>query len=295
MYELIQVSEHGYYVDCPSKIGIVTLPDNRVLLIDSGNDKNAAKKVRGILSTQGWTLSAILNTHSHADHIGGNAFLQEQTGCAIFAPAFEAVSVSYPLLEPTLLYGGNPPSSLRGKFLMAQPSNVRPLSEAVLPDYVQVIPLAGHTPDMVGFRVDDVIFLADCLSSEQTLEKYRIGVLWDVTAYQQTLEAVKTMHASLFVPSHAQPTADIVPLAQYNLDAVTDIAAHIAALCKTPLTFDELLTRLFDDYALTMSAEQYVLVGSTVRCYLTYLYEQGTVTTMTDSNRFLWATKEASV
>ncbi len=290
MYELIQVSEHGYYIDCPAKIGLVTVGNDEVLLIDSGNDKNAAKKVRSILSTQGWTLRAVLNTHSHADHIGGNAYLQEQTGCGVYAPAFEAVSIAYPVLEPALLYGGNPPSALRHKFLMAQPSAVRPLDEAVLPAYMQVVPLGGHTPEMVGFRVDDVVFLADCLSSEQTLQKYRIGVLWDVARYLQTLETVKSMSASLFIPSHAAPTADIAPLAQYNIDAVNEIAARISRLCGTPRTFDELLTQLFDDYALTMSAEQYVLVGSTVRCYLTYLCEQGVMTTVTDRNRFLWKT-----
>ena len=39
MYELIQVTESAYFVDCPAKIGIVKLGGNEVCLIDSGNDK----------------------------------------------------------------------------------------------------------------------------------------------------------------------------------------------------------------------------------------------------------------
>ena len=89
MYELINVSENCYYIDCPSKIGIIKISDTDVCLIDSGNNKDAGKRVRKILDANGWTLKMILNTHSHGDHIGGNKYLQEQTGCKIYAPTIE--------------------------------------------------------------------------------------------------------------------------------------------------------------------------------------------------------------
>lgn len=52
MYELMQVSENTYYVQSPAKIGIVKLNEAEVCLIDSGNDKEAGKKVCKIL--EGW-------------------------------------------------------------------------------------------------------------------------------------------------------------------------------------------------------------------------------------------------
>ena len=75
MYELIQVSEHNYYIQSPAKIGLVKLNDRQVCLIDSGNDKDAGRKVRQLLDANGWQLTAIYNTHSNADHIGGNQYL----------------------------------------------------------------------------------------------------------------------------------------------------------------------------------------------------------------------------
>ena len=46
MYELIQASPCCYYIQSPAKIGIVKLSETEVCLIDSGNDKEAGKKVK---------------------------------------------------------------------------------------------------------------------------------------------------------------------------------------------------------------------------------------------------------
>ena len=85
MYELNQVGQNSYYINCPAKIGIYKKNDTDVYLIDSGNDKDAGRKVRQILDKNGWNLKAIYNTHSNADHIGGNKYLQTHTGCRIYA------------------------------------------------------------------------------------------------------------------------------------------------------------------------------------------------------------------
>ena len=86
MYELVQVGTHTYYIQSPARIGLVVLKENSVCLIDSGNDKSAGRKIRQILDANHWQLRAIYNTHSHADHIGGNQYLAAQTGCSIYAP-----------------------------------------------------------------------------------------------------------------------------------------------------------------------------------------------------------------
>ena len=221
MYELIQVSESSYYIQSPAKIGLVKLNDTDVCLIDSGNDKSAGRKIRQILDANGWHLTAIYNTHSNADHIGGNKYLQEQTGCRIYAPGIECDFTRHPVLEPSFLYGGCPSKELRHKFLMAQESDAEYLTGRQLPDGFELIPLPGHFFDMAGFRTpDDIVYLADCLSSRETLDKYQIGFIYDIEAYLNTLEMVKSMTAKLFVPAHADATEDISELAQYNIDKV---------------------------------------------------------------------------
>ena len=289
MYELNHIKGSSYYIQSPSKMGLVKLNDTDVCLIDSGNDKDAGRKVRQLLDANGWRLTTIYNTHSNADHIGGNRYLQGQTKCGIYAPGIECDFTRHPVLEPSFLYGGFPPKDLRHKFLMAQESNADDLTDAVLPDGFELLPLPGHFFDMVGFRTpDDVVYLADCLSSRETLDKYQIGFIYDVAAYLTTLEKVKEMKADAFVPAHAEVTEDIVPLAQYNIDKVHAIADRILELCIEPLNMERILQQLFCDYRLTMTFEQYALIGNTVRNYLVWLKESGKLNAFFDNNLLLW-------
>lgn len=289
MYELIQISDRSYYIQSPAKIGLVKLNDKEVCLIDSGNDKDAGRKVRQILDANGWKLTAIYNTHSNADHIGGNKYLQGQTGCKIYAPGIDCDFTRHPILEPSFLYGGYPCKDLRHKFLLAQESNAEDLTKEVLPEGFEIIRLPGHFFDMVGFRTPDhVVYLADCLSSRETLDKYQIGFIYDIAAYIKTLEMVKSLTAKMFVPAHAAATEDISELAQYNIDKVQEIAEKIVDLCKEPLCFEAILQRLFTEYALTMNFEQYVLVGSTVRSYLSWLKDTGRLNAIFENNMLLW-------
>ena len=289
MYELVQIAENSYYIQSPAKIGLVKLNENEVCLIDTGNDKDSGKKIKKVLDANGWTLKAIYNTHSNADHIGGNQYLQKQTGCKIYAPGIECDFTNHPILELAYLYGGCPPKDLRHKFLLAQESQAGYLNKDVLPEGIEIIELPGHFFDMVGFRtVDDVVYLADCLSSKETLDKYQISVLYDVESYLKTLEMVKNMKAKMFVPSHVEPTEDIRELAQYNITKVHEIAEKIVDICKEPKSFEVILQKLFTEYNIKMTFEQHVLVGSTVRSYLAWLKDQGRLDIVFDDNMLLW-------
>ena len=289
MYELIQVAENTFYMDCPAKVGFYRIGGDEVVAIDSGSDKDAGKKVRRILDAQGWKLKAIYNTHSHADHIGGNQYLQAQTGCRIFAKGVEAAMAEYPVLEPISLFAGNPMQDLRNKFLMAKESACEKLTEDVLPVGMEMIPLPGHSMDMVGFRTaDDVVFLADCLSSAETLEKYRVGFLYDVRTYLETLEMVKTLKASYFVPAHAAAAEEMASLAQLNIDATLKNVDAIREIVASPKSVDDVLACVFGRFGLAMNLQQNVLVGSTVRSYLSYLKDEGLADYFFENNRMLW-------
>ena len=289
MYELIQLTEHDYYIDCPAKIGLIRVSDDEVVLIDSGSDKDAGKKVYRILDSNKWKLRAIFNTHSHADHIGGNHFLQEKTGCNIYAKGMECAYANTPLLEPIGLYGGLPFKELKHKFLMAQESQVLPLTSESLPAGINMFDLPGHCFEMVGFKTSDgTAYIADSVSSAETLEKYGIGYLWNPDVALKTLSSLQALRAERFVPSYAPVMENIQGIIELNIKAISEVKRKILEICSAPITFEMLLKQIFEVYHLQMTAQQYALIGSTLRSYLSSMYEEKSLVFCFDDNQMLW-------
>lgn len=285
------LSAHDAYQRSYAAFGVVCTGDKEVCLVDSG-DRAAGESLVGLLRENGWRLSAVYNTHSHADHVGGNALLQQQTGCAILAPERECAALRDPSQSVAQLYGGCPPSFLCIPSLMAEASAAVPLTAAALPDGWEILPLPGHSPDMVGYRTaDGTVFLADCLCGHELLDTYPLTYIYDVAAYLQTLEYVRSLSANCFVPAHADPTDNIRPLAQYNIDAVWRNADRITAICRKPTGFDDLLATLFSANGMTLTAARYALIGSTLRSYLSWLCDIGRLRPLLADHRLRWETK----
>jgi glyoxylase-like metal-dependent hydrolase (beta-lactamase superfamily II) len=291
MYELISVGEQTYYIDCPAKVGVYKTTDKDVYLIDSGNDKDAGRKILKILKANDWSLQGIINTHSNADHTGGNKFLQQRTGCKIISTPIENMFARFPILEPSFLYGGYPFKELRNKFLMANACEPTHTVDEYLPMGMEYIRLGGHYFDMIGIKTaDDVWFLADCVFSKNIISKYHLSFVYDVKAFLNTLDLVEQLQARLFIPAHADPCQDIRPLVKVNRNKVHEIIDQILSICTSASGFEDILQSIFNYYELTMDFNQYVLVGSTVRSYLSYLHDEGKLECVIRDNKMLWQT-----
>lgn len=296
MYELIQAAANTFYIDCPSKIGVYRYSAEAVWLIDSGNDKDAGRKIQKILDQQGWKLMGIINTHSNADHVGGNTLLQDRLNCPIYSTSMENAVIENPILEPSFLYGGYPFKKLRNKFLMATPSIAQNISLANLPDGMEIFPLGGHFWQMIGVKTpDDVYFIADSVFSETIISKYHISFNYDVSAYFKTLDFLETLEGTLFIPAHAEPTEDIRPLVEANRNKANEILNELLQICETPKFFEDILHAIFEKFSLTMDAAQYVLVGSTIRSYISYLSDMGKVEASVVNNYLFWKTTDSSL
>ena len=123
--------------------------DNYGILIHDGEagltaaiDAPDGSAILDRLSARGWTLTHILTTHKHGDHVAGNEMLKARFGCEIIGPVGEADAI--PGLSRTVAGGEH--------FLFGGQT-------------VAVIDTPGHTNGHIAYHLPDaaMVFAGDCL------------------------------------------------------------------------------------------------------------------------------------
>ena len=289
--ELKQITEKTFYIPGLTNIGLY-LEGDQVILIDSGNDEWTGRKIYRILEKQGWNLRTIINTHSNADHIGGNSYLQKKTNCDIIATSIESTFIEHPDLEPFLLWGAYPFKSLRNKFLQAQPSRVTCIIKddgPITGTHLTAFPLAGHFLQMIGIKTpDEVYFLADSLFSPEIFEKYTLTVCADVEAMLKTYLLLEKIEGKYFIPSHAKLTDNIQDLIKINKEHLLKMSSVVASLCDKPISREDILATIARDHNVELSSSQFVLTLITISAHLSSLFDQKIIHPIFKDGKMLW-------
>ncbi|ENO75093.1 MBL fold metallo-hydrolase [Thauera sp. 63] len=89
--DTLRVLERGWL----SANNVLLFDGDEATLVDSGYVTHAAQTVALLhAALEGRQLGRLVNTHSHSDHIGGNAAVQRAFGCTITVPAGMAQAVA---------------------------------------------------------------------------------------------------------------------------------------------------------------------------------------------------------
>jgi glyoxylase-like metal-dependent hydrolase (beta-lactamase superfamily II) len=126
----------------------------QAVVIDPGGDP---AEVLAFLRSQGLTLTHILNTHLHFDHIGGNAALASATGAVILAGEADR-----PLLESELGNGGfmGFPKTPSFSFTPLEPG-----THSFVGETCHVLATPGHSPGSLSlyFPALGAVFCGDLI------------------------------------------------------------------------------------------------------------------------------------
>lgn len=296
-----KLSRCVYIVEGGTNIGVVIADDGRAVLIDSGlNDTPARKALRFVRDELGTEIAAIINTHGHADHFGGNAFLVKRTGARVFAPDLDEMTLRHPLMQPIMLYGGaDPADALRTSFLVADKSPVNGTVSTGRNEIAgiefEAIPLAGHSVNQLGYVIDGVFFCADVVFPEATLTKYPIPYLYGLTEHLESLEASKLVECTHIVPGHGPILDSIDDLVVKNQAAIERVIVALLEIIDHRMLGDEICRSLFQQMGVSMADPQaYFLLRPTVQAYLAHLERLGQIQIGMSDQSVVWTPKDVA-
>src|SRR5258708_27519257 len=126
-FEVVEIGQGIYHLQSGANSGLITQAD-RAILIDTGLDDDAGRRIKKAIESLGVKLSAVIITHGHADHFGGTSYLRRNLPLFdVFAPPIEAAFIANPTLEGGMLSAGALPlDPFSGTFTRAAASTHDP-------------------------------------------------------------------------------------------------------------------------------------------------------------------------
>ena len=297
MPELTRLADHTYYLPNVINVGVVALSDGRALVIDSGQDADYGKAIRKACEAAKLKPVAVVNTHAHADHFGGNDYLVRNCAVAVYAPPFEEAIMRYPELEPTYLFNGAYPiGELQNKWLMAKASPVNQVIEGDTLDVdgarVEIRKLPGHSRAQIGVLAHGVLFCGDAVIGEGTLAKYKVPFGANIAQQIESIQALTQMQVERVVCAHGEPVADVRAVAEANLAAIERACSAVREAAQPPADLSTIVSRAARLLGVQHNNfSQFYLFQSIVTAYLAYLQSLGQATLELREGGVVWSAR----
>lgn len=289
--ELVKIAGPAHYLPGRVNIGVIA-GDGQAALIDTGLDEGAARKAVQAVEQAGLRLAAVVNTHGHADHCGGNAFVRKRTGAPIYAPPVEAALIQHTEFEPFFLFGAAPFKAIDSKWFHAAPTPVAHILDAKVTlcgVELAVLPAAGHSMNQVAIATTEVAYLADALMAPEILERYPIQYCYDVLGHRETLERLGNLRRDWYVGAHFSPTQDLEPLLEANRANLERTAAAVLEALRPAASTEEIVRSAAEVLAVPpMDPAAYLLNAAAVKAHLSAHVREGRVTFEIQDQRPIW-------
>ncbi|KGN02128.1 hydrolase [Clostridium novyi A str. 4570] len=281
--ELNKIKGNTYFIDGPTNIGVYAFKNKFCILIDSGLDNSAARKIDDILKENKLHPKYIINTHSHIDHCGGNNYFKDTyTGTLTYTSEKEKLYLENPKLFPTVLFSASPIKKLfDNKKTIVVDEVLNYGTNKINDEKFEIISLKGHSEEHIGIITPEkVCFLGDSLFSYETLEKYSFPFLFNIEDALNTLNTIKELDADFFVLGHGTKMLtkdEIVPLVDANIENIQKYIDSILEIVDQPSTIEDILENILILNDISVGLRNYFLNLSSTSAFVSYLYNEGLI------------------
>ncbi|MFI5342964.1 MAG: MBL fold metallo-hydrolase [Chlamydiales bacterium] len=285
---LIKAKNNSFYCDSIFSIGVY-IKEKMAVLIDSGISRDIANEIDKSLIQANIQVAAIINTHCHGDHCGGNAFFQQKyPRIKIFSTETEKPFIEDPLMAPICFCGGAAAFEEIKKCKPITPQQASKVTDIIAPyedqkiliceEVFEIITLPGHTRGMIAVKTpDNVLYCGDAVFGENTFRKYPILYY---TFIGDTLNSFKKLRS--LIPSvdaaviyHGGMIPDLIALIDDHEKRIIETKNMILSMLREcPLSLEEITARIMQTHRMPDDLISYVLTKTPMQAYVAELEDE---------------------
>lgn len=302
--------ENVYFIPGFTNIGLIKSTfngENCIYLIDSGPDRNAAQEIEEELKKmfpEGYKISAVINTHGHSDHVGGNNFFQTNYDCQILIPEKEEAISKNLCSNINYIWGGKAIPELTIWYSLKEGFKatkfIKAGDEIKLSDGAKIsfTKLYGHSIEQLGVLYTSkegktVFFTGDAYLGLDELCKSKISFQEQTYTALKTMKELLTMKCDFFVQSHGiVPATDdeVQETVSANIRALEKTIAYIKYLLnKKNHTTETIVSKIINKFSIGVKAVNYALIYSTTKSLLSELHEENEINIKLKEGFFYWS------
>lgn len=286
-HSLSLVKGNSYFTTGIFSAGIYQY-NNNIVLIDSGSDETSAKNIYNAIQSQNYVPIAIINTHCHPDHCGGNYYFQKLfPNLKTYATHNEKIFIeNQDLAARCFCSNAAPFAGLKNKHITLQkPSSITNIisyeDHVITIDNInlKIITLSGHTPGSIGIITpDNILYCGDALFGEETFNKHPMLFYTDIEKTLNSFKKLSNLTVDACVLYHGGVVFDLIELVKKHEIRILETKDIILKIIKENLISIDLLTqKIMIMFSIPSNIIAFTLTQTTTKAYLTKLESENLI------------------
>lgn len=287
----------GYFLAAGVLIPTYTLPDNELILVDSGLREDP--ELLEFLSERKLRVYAVLQTHLHIDHVANNKTFYRLFGTRIFATEKEIsrINTGTGLMREWNIQTSLHQDGYTGDYEYPFEIISEDTQEIVLRDTpFRVVPLPGHSLGHIGFATpDNVLCIGDAILSPFMVHHAKLPYFEDIRASIDSMRRIGASHYAWYTLAHMEAVAgrDMPGLIRENIALQDRVNHEILEVVNDPVPAEDLIDSIlyaFDIHVHDRELHDYIWLATRHR--IKYMEELGLIEAVPGEGKTLYGITE---
>ncbi len=284
----VKVKGNTYCIDVGAAyIPFYKINEKDIILFDTGS-LHERKTLESVLEENDFNVKAVINSHTHPDHVASNQYLKEKYNCIIAAPMFEA-QICGSAMNLKTNYSGSTLTEVKeiyGYMLFKTDIYIDDTQNEIKICGVnfKIMHTPGHSPSHICITTpDNVSYVADTLVSYEMIESYKLPYDYVLLEDLKSKDRLYGLDCCKYIVAHKGIYDDITNLIADNIAFYIHRAEKTCELINEKMTIEEIIIAASKSFGVKIdNIYKYDTISKMIKCQLDYLCETGRITLAMD-------------